>query len=71
MEGRLCPVCREFKPLAEYGKRMRNGKNIGQAYCKPCKLIIDRDNQRLRREIMKNDRAGSGKENQEQCDKVQ
>ncbi len=57
MEGRLCPVCREFKPLSEYGKRMRNGKNIGQSYCIPCKRIIDRNNQRARREILKNERT--------------
>ena len=53
MEGRLCPVCREFKPLSGYGKRMKNGKNIGQAYCIPCKRIIDRENQRARREMAK------------------
>lgn len=51
MDGRLCPVCREFKPLSEYGKRMRNGKNIGQPYCIPCKRIIDRNNKRARREM--------------------
>lgn len=59
MEGRLCPVCREFKPLSEYGKRMRNGRDIGQSYCIPCKRIIDRNNQRARREILKHDGAES------------
>ena len=59
MEGKLCPVCREFKPLSEYNKRIRNGKNIGQAYCKVCQRIIDRNNQRVRREIQKHDREGS------------
>ena len=51
MDGKLCPVCREFKSLSEYGKRMRNGKNIGQAYCMPCKLVIDRNNKRTKREM--------------------
>lgn len=53
MDGKLCPVCREFKPLSEYGKRMRRGKNIGQAYCIPCKRIIDRNNKRTKREMEK------------------
>ena len=51
--GRLCPVCREFKPLSEYGKRLRRGKNIGQAYCIPCKRIIDKNNKRTKREMEK------------------
>ena len=46
-------MCREFKPLSEYGKRMRRGKNIGQAYCIPCKRIIDRNNKRTKREMEK------------------
>lgn len=51
MDGKLCPVCREFKPLSGYGKRMRNGKNIGQAYCTICKRVIDRNNKRTKREM--------------------
>lgn len=56
MEGRLCPVCREFKPLSEYGKRIRNGKNIGQAYCIPCKRLFEKNNQRMRREMQRLER---------------
>ena len=51
MDGKLCPVCREFKPLSEYGKRMSKGKNIGQSYCRVCKRIIDRNNKRTKREM--------------------
>lgn len=53
MDRKLCPVCREYKPLSEYGKRMRNGQNIGQAYCIPCKRIIDRNNKRTKRELLR------------------
>ena len=40
--GKMCPVCRTYKPLSEYGVRMRNDKNIGQGYCKLCKRELDR-----------------------------
>lgn len=53
--GKLCPICREYKSLAEYHKRMRNGRNVGQAYCKACQKVIDRNNHRLRREMMKHE----------------
>lgn len=64
MEGRLCPICRVYKPLSEYGKRMRKGRNVGQAYCIPCKRIFDRENQRARREMAKLDRERSKRESQ-------
>lgn len=55
MDGKLCPVCREFKSLSEYGIRMKNGENIGQSYCRACKRIIDRNNKRTKREMEKYD----------------
>lgn len=50
MDGKMCPNCYTFKPLSEFGKRMRNGKNIGQGYCIPCKRMIDREYVRAKRE---------------------
>ena len=41
--SKMCPVCREYKPLSAYGVRMRNCKNIGQGYCKVCKKKLDRE----------------------------
>ena len=28
-DGKMCPICREYKGGSEFGTRMRNGKNIG------------------------------------------
>lgn len=53
IEGKMCPVCREFKALSEYGTRMQKGKNIGQCYCRPCKRRLDRAYSRARREMNK------------------
>ena len=50
MEGKMCPNCYTFKPLSDFGKRMRNGINIGQGYCIKCKRMIDRDYKRAKRE---------------------
>ena len=50
MEGKMCPNCYTFKPLSDFGKRMRNGRNIGQGYCINCKRMIDRDYKRAKRE---------------------
>ena len=41
--GKMCPICRTYKPLSDYGVRIRNGKNIGQGYCKVCKKKLDRE----------------------------
>ena len=43
INGKMCPICREYKSLSEYGVRMRNGKNIGQGYCKLCKKVLDKE----------------------------
>lgn len=53
MDGKMCPVCREYKEITEFGTRMRNGKNIGQGYCIACKRAMDRVYQRARREAAK------------------
>lgn len=50
MDGKMCPNCYTFKPLSDFGKRMRNGKNIGQGYCIPCKRMLDRERMRAIRE---------------------
>ena len=41
--SKMCPICRIYKPLSDYGVRMRNGKNIGQGYCRICKKKLDRE----------------------------
>lgn len=41
--SKMCPICRIYKPLSDYGVRMINGKNIGQGYCKLCKKELDRE----------------------------
>lgn len=50
MDGKMCPNCYTFKPLSGFGKSMRNGKNIGQCYCIPCKRMLDRAYKRAIRE---------------------
>lgn len=50
IDGKMCPNCYSYKPLSEYGKRMRNGKNIGQGYCKTCKKILDKEYAKAKRE---------------------
>lgn len=56
MDGKMCPNCYTFKPLSDFGKRMRKGKNIGQGYCIPCKRMIDRAYVKAKREILKSNK---------------
>lgn len=49
VEGRMCCICREYKPLTEFAKRMSNGRNIGHSYCKPCKKVWDKEYEMTRR----------------------
>lgn len=48
--GKMCPNCYTFKPLSEFGIRMKKNKNIGQPYCIPCKKMLDRAYMRAKRE---------------------
>ena len=41
-EGKMCPNCFSYKLLSDFGIRMKNGKNIGQSYCRSCKRMLDR-----------------------------
>lgn len=50
MNGKMCPNCYTYKSLTEFGIRMKNGKNIGQGYCKPCKRMLDKSYMRAKRE---------------------
>lgn len=49
-DGKMCPNCYTYKPLSEFGTRMRKGKNIGQGYCKSCKKMLDRAYVKAKRE---------------------
>ena len=51
MDGKMCPNCYTFKPEAEFGKRIHNGKNILQPYCIECKRLLDRQYRRAKREM--------------------
>lgn len=50
MNGKMCPNCYTYKSLTEFGIRMKNGKNIGQGYCKSCKRMLDNAYMRAKRE---------------------
>ena len=49
VDRKMCSICRTYKPLSEFGKRMRNGKNIGHSYCKICKKAWDKEYEMTRR----------------------
>ena len=51
--AKMCPICRIFKPISDYGIRLRNGKNIGQGYCKNCKRKLDREYAKARSDKIK------------------
>lgn len=46
VEGKYCPNCYTFKHLDEFSKKMRNGVDIKQSYCIPCKRLLDRQYKR-------------------------
>ncbi len=50
MDGKMCPNCYMYKPIYEFGKRMRRGKDVKQPYCIPCKRLLDRQYRRAVRE---------------------
>ena len=46
VNGKLCPNCYVFKDITMFGKRTKNGVNVGQPYCIPCKRTLDRERMR-------------------------
>lgn len=49
IEGKMCSICRKYKSISEFGKRMYRGENIGHSYCKSCKRAWDKEYEMSRR----------------------
>lgn len=49
VDGKMCSICRKYKSITEFGKRMYRGKNIGHSYCKTCKKAWDKEYEMTRR----------------------
>ncbi len=46
MESKVCPRCKERKPISAFNKRNRKGKTAGAGYCRVCSAVYSKEHRR-------------------------